>query len=255
MIARTERERAVLREGGKRLATILRTLALEVRPGISTEDLDEKARALLSASGDRAAFLGYRPEGAPRPYPAALCISVNDVIQHGIPNEHPRIIKDGDLITLDMGLVHDGLITDSAVSVIAGTADSEDRSLIEAVEEALAAGIREAKTGNTTGHIGAAIESVGKKYGLKFPPELAGHGVGKRVHEEPYVPNYGTPGEGDELVEGLVIAIEPMFTRGGGAVKLDSDGYTYRTKDGSRSAHAEHTVIVGALGPEVLTRI
>jgi len=254
MIVTTKEELEILREGGKRLAYMLDELKSMVAPGVSTGTLEEMARALIAARGDTPAFLGYTPAGSGRPFPAALCVSINEVIVHGIPNEKPRNIKEGDVVTLDLGLIHEGLIVDAAVSTIAGAGSEEDLRLVRAVYEALDASISRARTGNTTGDIGRAVQAVGEKHDLKSPRELGGHGVGKSVHEEPFVPNWGKPGTGVKLKEGQVLAIEPMFAIGSAEVKLLEDGYTYVTKDGSRTAQVEHTVVVGKDGAEVLTK-
>lgn len=254
MIAR-EQEISALREGGQRLAEALQTLKGMVRPGISTQALEDKARELVSGYGDELAFLGYRTDKRAKPYPAALCVSINDFLVHGVPNEMPRIIQNGDVVSLDFGIKHAGLYTDSALTVIAGVGDPKDEELVRATNEALQAGIAQARVGNALGDIGHAVESVARKYGFGFPRILCGHGVGKMLHEDPQVLNWGTPGEGEMIVEGLVIAIEPMFMRGEGDVVLDKDGHSYRTKDGSRAAHAEHTILVTKSGPEVLTAV
>lgn len=255
MIAQTAEERAILREGGKRLATYLAELARMVTPGITSAVLEARARALVEKGGDKPAFLGYAERKMPA-YPSALCLSVNDVIVHSPAATNDVTIEDGDIVCLDFGIWHEGLCTDHAVTVIAGTKlDPEDVRMLRAAEEALAAGIAEARVGNTTGDIGYAIEKIARRERLGYPKNLSGHGVGKDVHEEPHVPNYGAPGTGDELVEGLVIAIEPMFTRGSGDLAVDTDGYSYRTKDKSRTAHVEHTVMITAEGPEILTLV
>ena len=253
MIVQNENERVTLREAGKKHAAILRNLAVMTVPGISTLELEEEARRLIEEAGGTPAFLNYKPHGARRPYPAALCVSINDAIVHGIPNETSVTIQEGDVVTLDCGITYQGFITDAAISVIAGAGSTEDKKLIAATQEALAAGIAQARAGNHIGDIGAAVEAVGEKYGYGSPRELGGHSVGRHVHEEPFVPNFGPAGTGEELVLGLVLAIEPMFMLGGSKVYLDKDGYTYRTKDGAKSAHVEHTVIVGKNGAEILT--
>lgn len=242
-----------LREGGKRHAEILRALGAMVKPGVSTLELEAEAMRLIEEGGDKAAFLGYTPRGAKRPFPAALCVSVNEEIVHGIPNEKEKIIQDGDVVSIDLGLVHKGLITDSAVTVGAGALDSESAELIRATKEALDAGIRAAQPGNRIGDIGAAIQKVAEKTKFSLAENLAGHGVGHKVHEEPFVPNIGEPGEGEKLVPGMVIAIEPMLNLGSGAIKNTSDGYTIVTKDGSKSAHFEHTVAITEKGNIILT--
>jgi methionyl aminopeptidase len=170
----------------------------------------------------------------------------------GFTNE--IVFKEGDVVSLDFGLIHKGFYTDHATTVIAGepkTAD--DEMLVRAAFEALQLGIDQARVGKTTGDIGYAVQKIAEKYGLGYPKNLSGHGVGKKIHEDPHVPNFGDPGVGTKLVEGLVIAIEPMFTLGTGDLYIDKDAFTYRTRDGSNSAHAEHTVIVTKDGPEILT--
>jgi methionyl aminopeptidase len=247
------REQAILKEGGRRHKEILDAVAAAVAPGVSTNDLEILARTLINQGGDTAAFLGYTPDGARRPYPAALCVSINDAIVHGIPNEHPQVIQAGDVVSVDLGLVHEGLITDSARTVIAGAGDEVAHRLVEATEQALAAGLSAVKPGGRVGDIGAAILASAKSSGFRIVEGLAGHGVGFAVHEDPFVPNTGKKGTGERLIPGLVIAIEPMLTPGNGRIVLDKDGYTYRTHDGALSAHAEHTVLVTETEVVVLT--
>lgn len=254
MIIQHESERAALREAGRRLGVILEELAAIVAPGVKAEVLDQKARERIKEGGDKPAFLGYRPHDAARPFPAALCVSINDAIVHGIPNEHPITIREGDVVTLDLGLIHEGFVADAAVTAIAGTGSEEDEQLVRAVYEALDEAVRAARAGGHVGDIGAAVGRVGERYGLLTPRELGGHGLGRVVHEEPFIPNFGVEGTGPELQDGLVIAIEPMFVNGSPKLVLGTDGYTYRTKDGSKTAQAEHTVIVSEGGGEVLTR-
>lgn len=243
----------ILREGGRRHAAILAELVSQVCPGVSTLILEEEALRLIKEGGDKPAFLGYQPRGANRPYPAALCISINDEIVHGIPNEAARIINEGDIVSIDLGLKHKGLITDAAVTVAAGAVDDQSRKLIETAKEALARGIAAARAGNFIGDIGFAISSVVKPTGFSLAKDLAGHGVGYAVHEEPFVPNFGKPGKGERLVPGMVIAIEPMVNAGKGEIKMTDDGYTIKTSDGSRSAHFEHTVAITEKGNIILT--
>jgi methionyl aminopeptidase len=252
---KTPKDIEILREGGKRHAFILNEVARAVKPGISTLELENLAMKLVAEGGDKAAFLGYKPYGAKRPYPAGLCVSINDEVVHGIPNEETKILKEGDIVSLDLGLVHKGLITDMAVTVPVGDIDANSKKLLEITEKALFAGIKAVKGGGMTGDIGFAIEAFALKAKYGVVRELAGHGVGYSVHEDPYVPNYGSKGEGDELIPGMVIAIEPMFNLGGDEVSLDRDGYTYRTKDGSRSAHFERTILVTEKGAEILTAL
>jgi methionyl aminopeptidase len=251
---KSKEEIEIMREGGRRHAQILNALALMVKPGVSTLVLEEEALRMIKEMGDKPAFLGYQPAGANRPYPASLCISINDEIVHGIPNEKERIINDGDIVSLDLGIVHEGLITDSAITVPAGAIDDESRKLLNTAKLALEQGIAAAKPGNTVGDIGAAVSAVVKGTGFSLAKDLAGHGVGYSVHEEPFVPNFGNAGSGEKLEPGMVIAIEPMVNVGKGDIKFDKDGYTIRTKDGSRSAHFEHTIAITEEGNIVLTK-
>ncbi len=254
MIA-TEKEIPLLREGGKRLARILREVGRATVPGVSTDTLNTLAEKLIRDAGDIPSLVGYTPRGAARPYPATICISINEEVVHGIPNEDPRIIEEGDIVGLDCVITHQGVLVDSALTIIAGKGDEDAKELLEATEEALMAGIRAARAGAHIGDISAAIEEVGVRRGYGIVFELGGHGVGNTVHEEPYVPNVGDAGTGALLVPGLVIAIEPMFTEGTPRVKLLKDGYTFVTKDGSRSAHFEHTILITEKAPEILTKI
>jgi len=243
-----------LREGGSRLATIMEKIVDMVAPDVSTEAIDAHARKLVAEGGDKAAFLGYQPQGSARPYPAAICVSVNEEVVHGIPNETPRALKEGDVITLDMGLVHERLITDMAFTVGVGRIEKSVQKLIDVAREALNSAIDTARAGNTTGDIGHIVEEIAKKYGFSVPRELGGHGVGEHVHEQPFIPNFGQPGSGVKLEKGMVLAIEPIIVAGKGIIELDNDGYTYKTRDKSRATQFEHTVIVTDDKPEILTQ-
>jgi methionyl aminopeptidase len=253
---KNEREIATLREAGRRLAAILAAVASRAVPGVSAAALNAYAEERIRAGGDTPAFLGYRPRGAPRPFPAALCVSVNDEVVHGIPNEREKILREGDIVGLDLGLAHAGLVVDAAVSLPVGAVDERAARLIAATREALARGIAAARAGSFTGDIGRAIEAFVRPFGYGIVEELGGHGVGHAVHEQPFIPNFSSAERGARLVPGMVLAIEPMLTEGGKAVTLDADGYTFRTKDGGRSAHFEHTVAVTKSGvPEILTGV
>jgi methionyl aminopeptidase len=255
MIAKTQEEIEILREGGKRLAKHVRALSAMVRPGVSSRELEDAAVQMIQDDGDEPAFLGYASGRRGEKFPGVLCVSVNDAIVHSPGAVNDAVFENGDVVSVDFGIVHRGLFTDHAATVICGKAISEDDAmLVRAAYEALQIGIDQAKVGNFTGDIGFAIEKVANRYGLGFPLNLSGHGVGRAIHEDPHVPNYGDPGHGTKLVEGLVIAIEPMFTLGKGDLFVDKDAFTYRTKDGSRSAHAEHTVLLTKDGPEILTK-
>ncbi|MDO8423991.1 MAG: type I methionyl aminopeptidase [bacterium] len=253
ILLKTLEEIEILHEGGRRHAQILAQLAELVLPGVSTLILEEEVLRLIKEGGDKPAFLGYQPRGAKRPYPAALCISINDEIVHGIPNEAERIIKEGDIVSLDLGLKHKGLITDSAITVGCGAIDDESRNLMNVAKLALERGIKVAQPGNTVGDIGFMVHSAVRGSGFTLAKDLSGHGVGYSVHEEPFVPNFGTRGKGEKLVPGMVIAIEPMVNAGSGNIKLAPDGYTIKTADGSRSAHFEHTVAITEKGNIILT--
>lgn len=250
---KTKEEIDILREGGKRHALILRELADMVKPGVTSLDLENRAKQLIAEGGDKSAFLDYKPYGAKRPYPATLCVSINDEVVHGIPNENVRTLKEGDIVSIDLGLVHKGLITDSAVTVPVGKVSLELTQLLEVTKKAMFAGIKAIKDGRKTGDVGQVISRLAAQYKYGVVEELAGHGVGYSVHEDPYVPNYGEAGEGDTLKSGMVLAIEPMFNLGSRKVVLDKDGYTFRTVDGKPSAHFEHTVVITKSGAEILT--
>lgn len=255
MIVSSQEEIDILREGGKRLARHVRMLTELVKPGMTGHELELMVEEMVEKDGDELAFANY-PSGKNREkFPGGLCFSVNDVIVHSPAYGNDVKVEEGDVISFDFGIKHKGLYTDHAVTVIVGKPRSEeDVRLVQGAREALQLGIDQARVGNTTGDIGYAVERYAKKHGFGYPKNLSGHGVGKKVHEEPHVPNFGAPGSGEELVEGLVIAIEPMFTLGSGDLFIDKDGFSYRTKDGSRAAHAEHTVLITADGPEILTK-
>lgn len=232
---------------------ILDKLASMVAPGLPTSALEDEALRLIKEGGDEPAFLGYKPAGAKRPFPASLCVSINDEIVHGIPNEGDKVIKEGDIVSLDFGIKHRGLITDSAVTVPAGKIDEESTRLIQVTKESLERGIEAVRNGGTIGDIGSAISAVVEASGFSLANDLVGHGVGYAVHEDPFVPNFGTKGAGEKIVPGLVIAIEPMVNIGKPNIKMMPDGYTIKTKDGSRSAHFEHTIAITEKGNIILT--
>jgi len=255
IIIKTKEEIEILREGGKRLATILHKVKAKVAPGISTKDLDVYAEKLVRDMGDEPAFLNYKPSGAKTPYPASLCVSVNDEVVHGIP-KNDRILKEGDIVAIDLGLKHKGMFTDMAISVPVGSVTPGAAKLMETTEKALMVGISAACGGGRIGDIGHAIESFVRsshKYGIV--EVLSGHGVGRAIHEDPYVPNFGDSGSGAKLTPGMVIAIEPMLNAGTKNVILQDDDYTFRTADGKKSAHFEHTILITEGEPEILTKI
>ena len=253
---KTEEEIGVMREGGHIHARILKEIAKKVKPGVKTSELNSYAEQLIDEAGCIASFLGYQPYDAKKPYPAALCVSINEEIVHGIPNEGGgRILFEGDIVSLDLGLTYQGLVTDASVTVPVGKISQEATTLIQATRESLDRAIKAMQPHGHIGDIGDAIMQVAMKYGFGIIEGLSGHGVGYSVHEEPFVPNKAKRGEGPELKEGLVIAIEPMLSLGSREIKKLSDGYTFITRDKSLSAHFEHTVAVTKNGIEVLTKI
>jgi len=255
MIVTNEKERESLIEAGKRLARIMTALREKVAPGVTAEVLDDLAEQMMCEGGDTPAFLGYTPDGMSRPYPAALCVSINDEIVHGIPNESPKILKEGDIVGLDFGLIHEGIVVDAAITVAVGEIDAESQKLMRATENALVAGIAAAKVGNHMGDISHAIQKEIEGAGFSVVKSLGGHGVGNQVHEEPFISNFGHVGTGMELSEGMVLALEPISAAGKAAVMVATDGYTYRTKDGSRSAHFEHTILIEGEKARIITAL
>ncbi|HVN26085.1 MAG TPA: type I methionyl aminopeptidase [Candidatus Paceibacterota bacterium] len=248
---RTAREIEVMAEGGAILADVLRALEREAKPGVATIELDRLARTMIVEAGAKPAFLHYRPAGAKKAYPYTLCASVNDVVVHGQPSAYK--IREGDLVKLDLGLKHQGLYLDAAITVAVGDIGRRATKLIETTKAALAAGIKEAKPGKTTGDIGHAIQKAIEKAGFAVVEGLTGHGIGEVLHDDPTVFNMGRRGQGDDLEAGMVLAIEPMVAMGGGAIRQLLDE-SYGTGDGSLAAHFEHTVAITAKGPRILTK-
>jgi methionyl aminopeptidase len=237
---------------GQVVARILAAARAAAAPGTRLADLDDAARSVLAEAGASSPFLGYQPRFAPVPYPAAICVSVNDAAQHGIPGR--RRLADGDLVSVDAGAVVDGWTADAALSFTIGPPRPADARLIATAEAALRAGIAQAVPGRRTGDISAAIGAVGRSAGYGICPHFGGHGVGRAMHEDPHIPNEGTAGRGHRLRPGMVIAIEPWFMAGGSdGCRIADDGWTVFSADGSRAAHVEHTVAVTANGPRVLT--
>lgn len=239
-------EIVILREGGKILAEILYETADRVKPGVSTGELNEYAEKRLKDHGVEGAFKGYQG------FPAAMCTSVNDACVHGIPS-YDFILKEGDIIGMDFGVIYEGLITDSAITVPVGEIASTVQHLLKTTKKALKAGIEQAVLGNRIGDIGAAIQKLVERQGYSSVRDLIGHGVGYEVHEAPEVPNWGVKGKGPELVEGLVIAIEPIVNVGDWGIRTLKDGWTIVSEDGSLSAHFEHSLAITKEGTIVLT--
>ena len=251
---KTQKEIEILREGGKKLAEVLDIIENAVCEGITTKELDQLAEQEILKRGATPSFKNYKPKGASSPYPATLCTSINDEIVHAVPSN--RRLKKGDLFSFDLGLWYKDLCVDAARSVLVGGVGSDvAKKLIAITKQALYEGIFAAKAGARVGDIGYAIENyVRKNSNFEIVRDLSGHGVGYEVHEDPYVLNYGRKGTGELLKPGMVLALEPMFARGSGAIRLADDGWLYKMVDGSHSAHFEHTVIVGTHGADVVTR-
>jgi methionyl aminopeptidase len=249
---KTPGEIQAMRASGRVVAQVLATVRAQAQAGTRLAELDEAARSVLAEASATSPFLGYRPSFAPVPFPAVICTSVNDAALHGIPGQYR--LADGDLLSVDCGAVLDGWTADAAISFTIAPAAPADARLIATTEAALAAGIAAAVPGARIGDISAAIGAAGRAGGYGICTDFGGHGVGRAMHEEPHIPNEGPPGRGRRLAPGLVIAIEPWFLAGGqDRYVIDEDGWTIRSADGSRAAHAEHTVAVTPDGPQVLT--
>ena len=242
-----ENEIEILRQGGKILAKIIEELKKEVKPGVTTKYLNKVAKDLVFSWGAKPSFKGFKG------FPAALCTSINEEIVHAVPGK--RKLKEGDILSLDLGIRFEEFCTDMAITIPIGRIDKKTRKLIKITKEALKVGTKQTKPGNHLGDIGYVIQKYVEKNGFNVVQELVGHGVGKKVHEEPKIPNYGKRGTGPELVEGMVLAIEPMVTVGDWHIEKTKDGWGYKTIDNSLSAHFEHTIAITPKGPKILTRI
>lgn len=245
IIIKSAREIAVMRRAGRIVGTVLEELKQHIKPGMKTLELDKMAEKMVLTMGGIPSFKGYHG------FPASLCVSVNDEIVHGIPGE--RFIKEGDLVSLDLGVIFDGFQGDAAISVGVGSVSDEVVTLITATEKSLAAGIATAKAGKQLGDVGAAIQTFAETCGYSVVREYAGHGIGREMHEDPSVPNYGRPGSGALLKKGMTLALEPMLNMGTWRTRVGGDAWTVSTKDGSLSAHFEHTIAITDGEAEVLT--
>ncbi|MET7427011.1 type I methionyl aminopeptidase [Dactylosporangium sp. NPDC005555] len=247
-------ELETMREAGRIVALTLRAVSERATAGVTLLELDELARGMLAEHGAKSSFLDYLPSFAPVPYPAVLCLSVNDQIVHGIPGRRP--LRDGDLLSIDFGAHIGGYHGDSAITIGIGTIDDDARRLADTCAEALAAGIAAARPGGRLGDISAAVEAVCRAAGYGMPTGYGGHGIGTAMHEDPHVPNVGRAGRGLTLRPGLALAIEPMVIESGSdRHRLLSDGWTVSTVDGSRAAHTEHSVAITEDGPVILTSV
>ncbi|MFE6761366.1 type I methionyl aminopeptidase [Streptomyces sp. NPDC057689] len=251
---KTDTSIEAMRAAGRVVAQMLTATREAAAVGVSLRELDEVARGVLREAGAGSPFLNYRPHFAPVPFPAVICASVNDAIVHGIPTDYR--LRDGDLVSIDAGAKLDGWAGDSAISFTVGRARPADTRLVDTAYKALEAGIAAATVGNRIGDIAHAIGTVCRAAGYGIPEGFGGHGVGREMHEDPGVPNEGRPGRGMPLRHGMVLAIEPMLIGGGvDTYRADRDGWTLRTTDGSRAAHAEHTVAITDDGPRILTAL
>ena len=245
---KTAEEIAAMRESGKMLATVLDVLKRNIAVGMTTKELADLARSELQKLGGQPAFLGYNG------FPDVLCVSVNEEVVHGIPR-FDKVINDGDIVSMDFGVVYKGMITDGAVSVVVGDGTDADRKLLSITEASMLAGISEVVDGVRVGTIGNAVETVLNKAKYGIVRDLVGHGVGHELHEDPNIPNFGRTNTGDTLQTGMTIAIEPMATRGTEKVFIAEDDWTIVTQDNSRAAHFEHTVLITESGSEILTTL
>jgi len=245
IIIKSEREIAVMRQAGRIVATVLEILSRQMRPGMKTKELDVIAAGEVERLGAKPSFKGYRG------FPANLCVSINDEVVHGIPGE--RILREGDIISLDLGASFMGFQGDAAVTVGVGEIDSQARELMETTEGALKAGIAAAHPGARLGDISAAIQNYAESRGYSVVREYTGHGIGREMHEEPQIPNFGLPGTGPVLKKGMTLALEPMVNVGDWRTRVGDDHWTVLTADGSLSAHFEHTIVIADGEAEVLT--
>jgi methionyl aminopeptidase len=243
---KSRRELGKMARAGACVAAIHEAVREAILPGVSLLELESIGADVIEAHGCTSSFLGYLGT-----YPATLCLSPNDVIVHGIPSDYR--LREGDILSVDAGAIFEGFHGDAAFTVGVGEISDEARRLVEATEEGMWAGVRLVRKGARLGDIGAAISAVGEDAGYGIVEEYVGHGIGRAMHEEPQVPNYGTPGQGMKLRAGMALCIEPMFNLGGRSTKVDADGWTVRTADGSLSAHFEHTVAITPDGPMIFT--
>ena len=248
IVLKTTKELSLMKEACVIAAGALRAAGAAVEPGVSTAEINRIAHDFIVKNGAIPTFLGYSG------YPAATCISINDEVIHGIPNKK-RIIKAGDIVSIDVGATFNGYVGDNAATFAAGEISPEAQRLCDVTRESLYEGIKMAVAGGRVGDIGSTIQRYCEERGFSVVREFTGHGVGKQMHEDPSVPNFGTPGRGVRLLPGMTIAIEPMINMGGAGIRQLPDGWTIKTKDGSLSAHFEHTIAITADGPVILTKI
>ena len=251
ILIKTPEEIAKMRVAGQVVAQVLKILESKVAPGITTAYLNQIAEEECRKRGAIPVFKNYPNFRGGRPFPGAICASVNNEVVHGIPGS--RVLKEGDIISIDFGVIVDGFAGDSALTVAVGEVDPEERKLIQVTEESLMRGIKQAKAGNRLGMVSNAIQTYAEKNGFSVVREFVGHGIGAEMHEEPPVPNYGRQDRGPTLKAGMALAIEPMVNMGSKDVYTDGDEWTVVTRDGAYSAHFEHTIVIGDKEPEILT--
>lgn len=245
IIIKSPQELALMREAGRIVAAILRTLVEEIRPEVKTKELDAIVARELARYGAKSSFKGYRG------FPAHLCVSINEEVVHGIPGE--RVLREGDIVSLDFGAVYEGFQGDAALTMGVGEIGPVQRQLLEVTQSALNAGIAAARYGAHLGEVSAAIQLHAESRGFSVVRDYSGHGIGREMHEDPQIPNFGLPGQGPLLQKGMTLAIEPMVNAGGWQTKLRDDGWTVVTADGTLSAHFEHTIAITNTEPEILT--
>ena len=248
IVCRSEAEIERMRVANQLVADVLAALEAAVKPGVSTMDLDELAERLVREGGAEPAFKGYRG------YPATLCASINQEVVHGIPSRS-RVLRAGDIISLDMGVKMGGFYGDSAVTVAVGAVPERTASLLQVTRESLERAIAAVRPGGRLSDVGHAVQQWVEAHGFSVVREFVGHGIGEKLHEEPQIPNYGVPGRGPKLAPGMVLAIEPMVAMGKPETRVLGDGWTAVTRDGSLAAHFEHTIAITASGPEILTKV
>lgn len=245
IICKSDEELATMAEAGKIVAGVLELLRREIQPGVSTGKLDKAAERYIQEHGGTPAFKGYRG------FPASICVSVNEAVVHGIPGS--RLLVEGDVVSLDVGVIFNGYVADAATTAPVGEIDAEAERLMTATRDALAAGINECVVDNHLFDVSHAIQQVAEDAGFSVVREYVGHGIGRDMHEDPPVPNFGVPGKGPRLRAGMTLALEPMINAGESDVEVSSDGWTVLTRDRRPSAHFEHTVAVTTAGPRILT--
>jgi methionyl aminopeptidase len=251
---KTEEQIKIMREGGKKLASIMQELEKNIRPGENTLELDKLAEKLVFNSGGRPAFKGFGGEGK-KAYPATICASINDEVVHGIPTEN-KILRTGDIFKIDIGMEYQGFFLDMARSFLIGNADEKARKLLEVAEESFWQGIKYLKAGKKLSDYSKAVQKYVEKNGFSVVRNLVGHGIGKKLHEDPQIPNYYNKKYVDiELKKGMALALEPMINAGNFETVLDKDGWTYKTQDGKWSSHYENTILITKDGTEVLTKV